>query len=267
MLSKSDVLVCVLLALPAGRAAAQLPDWDPLSRNATRESLQALLQRLDGAAQSPAYSPTLRAQATAEATKIQSRLTAGDFITGDRIMMVVEGEQMLSDTFAVTPGPELVVPNLGTIPLLGVLRAELEPHLTQQVARFIRNPKLRAGTLVRISVEGGVERPGFYTVPTEIVLTDALQLAGGLGRTAKLNDVVIQREAEVLWDGPALLQAITLGRTLDELGVRAGDRIVVGEQGEGISGFYNSARSVSLILALPAAVVGLIALLSGGRGR
>jgi protein involved in polysaccharide export with SLBB domain len=260
MLSKSGVVVLALLAFPAGRAAGQLPGWDPLSRNATRESLQALLQRMEGAAQSPAYSPTLRAQATTEATKVKTRLATGDFLTGDRVMMVVEGEQLLSDTFSVSPGPEIVVPNVGTIPLQGVLRAELEPHLTQQVARFVRNPKVRARTLVRISVDGGVGQPGFYTVSTEIVLTDVLQMAGGMGRDAKLDDVSIERNAEPLWDGPALQEAITLGRTLDELGVRAGDRVVVGLQGSGISGFYESARTFTLILALPAAIAGLFAL-------
>jgi protein involved in polysaccharide export with SLBB domain len=267
MLIRFGVVLLVTLGVFAGRAGAQDSSWDPLARNASRESLQALLGRLESAAQSPAYSSALRSMATAEATKIGNRLATGDFLTGDRVMMIVDGEQMLSDTFAVTPGPELIVPNVGTIQLKGVLRAELEPYLTQQVARFIRNPKVRARTLVRITVDGGVERPGFFTVPTEMVLTDVLQLAGGLGRGAKLDDMAIEREAEVLWDGPALQEAITFGRTLDELGVRAGDRIVVGEQGEGISGFYTTARSVGLILALPAAVVGLVALLGGGRSR
>jgi protein involved in polysaccharide export with SLBB domain len=261
MSTRSAFVMLVALALPAGRAAAQHPDWDPLKRNATREALQDLLQRMEGAAQSPAYSAVLRAQADTEATRIRNRLVAGDFITGDRVMMQVEGEQMLSDTFAVSPGPELIVPNVGTIPLKGVLRTELEAHLTQQVARFVLNPKIRANTLVRISVEGGVGQPGFYMVPTDVVLTDLLQMAGGIGREGSLEDLAIERDRETLWDGPAVREAIILGRTVDEMGIRAGDRVVVGERGgAGIGGFGETARSLTFIAALPATFLGLLAL-------
>jgi protein involved in polysaccharide export with SLBB domain len=261
MSTRSACLIIAALALPAGTAAAQHPDWDPLNRNATRESLQDLLQLMEGAAQSPAYSAVLRAQATTEATRIRNRLTAGDFVTGDRVMLQVEGEQMLSDTFAVSPGPELVVPNVGTIPLKGVLRTELVGHLTQQVARFVRNPKVRANTLVRISVEGGVGQPGFYTVPTDVVLTDVLQLAGGIGREGSLEDLAIERDRETLWDSPAVREAIILGRTVDEMGIRAGDRLVVGERGSGgIGSFGDTARSLTYVFTVPAAILGLLAI-------
>lgn len=254
------LLALALLVGGAPVARAQAPGWDPLSRTASRESLQGLLNRLQAAAESPAYSPVLRAQARAEADKIRNRLAAGDFLTGDRILLIVEGEQALSDTFSVTPGPELVLPTAGTMSLAGVLRSELEGRLSEHVQRYVRNPKIRAQTLVRLMLDGQVSKPGFYTLSTDLILTDALDLAGGLSREADLEKVAVERQNTVLWDAAALQRAIADGRTLDQLGVRAGDRIYVGGKPTSLGGFESSARTLLLLLTVPAAVTSLIAI-------
>src|SRR6267154_1476674 len=86
---------------------------------ATRESLRDELARLERAG----------ASGQAGAALIRTRLEAGDFQTGDRIVIRVEGEAQLTDTFVVSNGPQLDLPQVGTVSLQGVLRSELKSRL------------------------------------------------------------------------------------------------------------------------------------------
>src|SRR5690348_1134894 len=88
-----------------------------------------------------------------------------EFHVGDRIALVVEGPQALADTAVVRDGLILQLPTFGDIPLAGVKRSNIQPYLTQQISKFIKDPVVHAIPLVRISILGEVGRPGFYTVP------------------------------------------------------------------------------------------------------
>src|SRR5207249_6695292 len=90
------------------------------------------------------------------------------FQAGDRILLHVEGDSALSDTFTVVAGPALRLPEIGEISLAGVPRANLEAHLTRELGRFIKDPVVQARALIRVSVLGEVTRPGYYAVPVEI---------------------------------------------------------------------------------------------------
>src|SRR5881396_146123 len=90
----------------------------------------------------------------------QTPITA--FQAGDRILLRVEGDSALSDTFTVVAGPALRLPLIGEIPLAGVPRADVEAHLTRELGRYIKAPVVQARALVRVSVVGQVTRPGFY---------------------------------------------------------------------------------------------------------
>ncbi|HEX9218816.1 MAG TPA: polysaccharide biosynthesis/export family protein [Gemmatimonadales bacterium] len=149
------------------------------------------------------------------------------FQAGDRILLHVEGDSALSDTFTVVAGPTLRLPNIGEISLAGVRRTDLEAHLTRELSRYIKDPVVQARALIRVSVVGEVTRPGFYAVPVDLVLPDALMLAGGATQQARVDRLRIVRGNASLWDGDRLQTAIAHGATLDQLGVQAGDRIQV----------------------------------------
>ncbi len=157
----------------------------------------------------------------------QSRAQHPTFQVGDRILLRVEGDSALSDTFTVVAGPALRLPVIGAIPLAGVERNDLEAHLTRQLSRYIKDPVVQARALIRVSVVGEVSHPGFYAVPIDLVLPDALMLAGGATQQARVDQLQILRGGAALWGGTDLQAAIARGATLDALGVRAGDRIQV----------------------------------------
>ena len=84
------VVVVALLLVPRLVAGQSGDGANPLGLGATRQALEARAQRLEAARS---------AGAAQEAAAIRTRLARGDFRVGDRILMIVEGESALSDTF------------------------------------------------------------------------------------------------------------------------------------------------------------------------
>jgi protein involved in polysaccharide export with SLBB domain len=244
------VLSALLFTVITPVGAQIMPGWDPTGLQLSRAELQEILDRFEQTAESSAYSRTLRDQAAREASLIRSRLEEGDMRAGDRVLMVVEGHEQLSDTFNVVGGRLIVLPDIGRVPLEGVLRSELQEYLTKHIARFIRDPVLQVRALVRVQILGAVVRPGFYPVPSDLLISDVLMLAGGPAASAKIEDMEIKRGAETIWGREDLREALIEGRTLDQLSVRAGDGIHVPEQSSRLSSVQNIMFIVSGLASL-----------------
>lgn len=254
------VIVAACAALLAQPASAQRSSWDPQRAQVSRESLQVLMLRLEETARSPVYSSRLRERSRAEAAQLRQRLTEGDFFLGDRIAFTIEGGAApLSDTATVDGNRTIAISQYGSISLQGVLRSELTTHLTQQLARLITNPVVRALALIRVTIVGEVKTPGFYTLPVETLLDQALMMAGGPTGNSRLDAIRIVRAGETIWDGGAVEQAIAEGRTLNALGVRAGDQIVVPRESE--RNWESTARTVGLLVTLPFTIISVVNLL------
>ena len=218
--------LAAILAIP-GLCAAQSPERDPGRLELTREQLIDLRAELESVVASDGYSEETRDQAASNIEAISERLTEGDFRVGDRVVLDIEGELNMPDTLMVEPGPAIEIPALGRIGLGGVLRSELEGHLTQEVGRYIQMPRLRATSLIRLSIQGEVSLPGFYAVPADMLLGDVFMVAGGPTNASRMDGVFIERGAVPLWEAEELQNAIVDGRTLDQLNLRAGDQIMV----------------------------------------
>lgn len=226
----------------------------------TREALQDLLDRLDKSANSSAYSATLRARVRAQAELIRTRLTEGDFQVGDRIELAVEDQPFLSDTFVVDQGLVLTLPTVGDVSLTGVLRSELRRHVSGYLGGFLREPIVRARALIRVAVLGGVVAPGFYDIAGEALLTDAFMMAGGLTPTAKVEEILVERGEDRIWEGRLLQAAMIGGRTLDQLSLKAGDRIFIPESGAGLGGSQQSVQALGILIALPLTIAAVLQL-------
>jgi protein involved in polysaccharide export with SLBB domain len=245
LLSRSRAVIhglalSLLMASPA--AAQQRPAGAEL---ATRVRLQDELARLERDGD--------KGSGEGLAALIRSRLERGDFEAGDQILLLVDGEQTLSDTFAVAPGPMgpvLELPQVGGVPLDGVLRSELEARVQSYLARYLRNPVVRVRPLLRVVVEGDVARPGFYAASPQQPLSDVINAAGGLTQRAKTSAIRVARGDETIWSGAALQQALGRGYSLDQLNLRAGDRLIV----PGRSDSERAFRIVAIALTIPAAI-------------
>jgi protein involved in polysaccharide export with SLBB domain len=212
---------------PSEGLMAQEAAVGPKTVRATRQQLEGLRAHYEAAARSQAYSPELRARARDQADTVRRRLQEGDFRSGDWVIMTLEGEPALSDTFRVTGDRSLGLPAVGAVSLVGVLRSELESHLTRQIGRYINQPVVYARSYMRISFAGEVGTPGYHLMAAETPISEAIMLAGGPTVSAKLSNVQIHRGAEKIWSGEALQLAIREGWTLAELDLQDGDQVDV----------------------------------------
>ena len=248
--------VALLAVIPLGPGQCQSRDvGNPLGLEATRDALEARARRLEQAAQSGSLSQSQRPDSEREAAAIRTRLTVGDFEVGDRVLLTVEGEKELSDTFTVAPGRVLTLPTVGEVALAGVLRSELQAYLARRLAQNVRDPVVRARAFVRLSIQGAVARPGYYGVPGEALLSDALMLAGGPTAEAQVGKLHIDRGGKPIWEGKALQRAIAEGRTIDNAMLIAGDEYVVPRHAR--SDLGETLRFGVLVLSIPLTIYSL----------
>ncbi len=146
------------------------------------------------------------------------------------------------------PDRTVEVGEIGAISLAGLLRSELEPYLQEELSRYIREPEIHAESLIRVAIMGHVNRPGFMVLPASMLLEDAIMAAGGPGQSADLDEIWIERSGEEIWEGAALQEALVEGRTLDQLNLRAGDRIEVPQEQPG---FFSRGVVRTLLFTLP----------------
>jgi len=226
------VLGCLLVAV------ASLSAQESETALASRTFLQGELTRLGN---------------DPSAALIRARLESGDFLAGDRIFIRVQGDSVLTDTFTVVGDLQLPLPAIGAIPLRGVLRSELKDKVTGYLSQYLREPSVEVRPLMRIVVEGQVNKPGFYAAAPERPLADVINAAGGFTQQAKMTDMRLQRGGTTIMNGRQLQNAMGQGFSLDRLNIRPGDRVYVPQRADS----ERTLRIVGLILSVP---VGILAL-------
>lgn len=222
---RAAILVAGLLLVGVPGYAQGPQSWDSKRVQVTRSDLSELLAQYEQLLESKSHSGHFKARIRSEADAIRERLEHGDIQVGDQIVLFVEGQRELSDTFTVRAGQVLFVPNVGDIPVAGLLRSELQDRISEHMGRYVVNPVVRVRPLIRIMVAGEVGRPGYYVVPTESLMTDVLMLAGGPNSQAAIDKLRVERQGTRRHEGEALQKAITEGRTLDQMNFHPGDQI------------------------------------------
>lgn len=250
MKTVTKVTIAAFLMCVGGAAQAQTVDDSLVARPlATRAQLQELQQRLQNGDDRGGRADLL--------ARVNMRLTAGDFRPGDRILLSVQGDTALSDTFVVGPDRTLRLPSptTGAMSMSGVLRSELQDRLQSYVARFVNNPVVRARPLIRLSIQGEVERAGYYVVPADALLGDAVMAAGGTTQNADLRKARVERNGDELLESEDLHRLIAQGTTIDEANLRDGDQIIFPTARRG--DVNNNLRFVGLLVSIAGGVYGL----------
>jgi len=128
----------------------------------------------------------------------------------------------------IGPGTGIHWPDIDEdISVAGLLDSEIESFLQKELGKYLRNPTVRAQGLLRLSILGAVGQPGFYSFPMDFLVTDAIMEAGGPGGDAKMNKSEIRRSGTVVVSKDAMQEAFRLGLTLNDIGARPGDELLV----------------------------------------
>lgn len=242
---RGPVLTGLALVALAWPAVAQ----DTRRAYASRSELEASLAEIEQVVRSPGYSQRLRTSKRKEQQLIRQRLADGDLQVGDKIAIQVEGVTEYTDTFTVGPGRILTLPGGLTVPVQGVLRAEADSFFAAQMGRVVRNPSVQVKPMIRLSVLGQVGNPGFYHLPADILVSDAIMAAGGPLGGADPGKTRVRRSGAEIVSPIEFKEVLASGLTLDQMNLRAGDELIVEtirvRQGFGVGAVIAAASLVS----------------------
>ncbi len=226
------LLASTLMLAPAA-AQSQNGELPPEARGpTTRQELTQSLSAWDSLA-SQGYGHAAR-----EATAIRRRLTDGDFRTGDRIVLTILNSSEypvdlvapFRDTLTVIEGGTLMLPLAGAVSVRGLLRPELDAHLTRELSQVFRDPpRIVTSTTIPVGVSGAVGRQGFFSYPPSARVQEVIMHSGPSGN-ADLNRIVVKRNRRDIVSADSLRVEIARGATLEQLDIRAGDEFAVAER-------------------------------------
>jgi polysaccharide export outer membrane protein len=166
-----------------------------------------------------AAAPASAASAMAFAEEGAYRLNAGD-----KLRVVVFGQDGLSNTYLVGPGGVITMPLIGAVPARGLTTDALARAIAVRLRRgFIRDPHvaIEIDTYRPLFLLGEVTLPGQYPYVPHMTVENAIAIAGGFTPRAYRSDVRIDRP---VGSGVVRKRASLLAR------VRPGDTIFVKER-------------------------------------
>ena len=243
---------------------AQVPT--PMERRpqATRAELESTLVEIEKiTGPGSVYSDEIKRQKQLEAALIRQRLQEGDIQVGDQLQITLSvptspGAAPINGPFTIGPNQLLTLPEIPPIPMRGVLRSEVKAYLTEYLSRLFRDQTVQVVSTIRLTIVGGVGKPGFYQLPAETPLPDAIMAAGGPGDEKALQESIIRRSNEEIVGEDEVAAAIRDGLTLDQLNLRAGDELVVGQASS--RNWFQTLRTYMLIPGLIVSFIGLLRL-------
>jgi polysaccharide export outer membrane protein len=126
--------------------------------------------------------------------------TAGRLQVGDKIKIVVVGEEKISGDYEIDPEGSISVPVAGTMRVAGLTKSELERQLAQKLrsAQYLRDAMVTVDIAAfrPFYVLGEVEKPGEYPYHAGLGVVSAVAVAGGYTYRANKSYVLVQRAGE-----------------------------------------------------------------------
>jgi polysaccharide export outer membrane protein len=183
--------------------------------------------RASFAATPRAYAPAQYppAQAAYAAAPMPAAYDAGYRLdAGDKLRVVVYGQEGLTNTYAIDAGGSITMPLIGSVPARGRTPAGLAAEISGKLRNgYIRDPS------VAVEIEsyrpffilGEVAAPGQYPYVPNMSVESAVAIAGGFSPRAKRDRVTLTHT-----DGSGAMRAeVPLGTA-----VSPGDTVLVGER-------------------------------------
>lgn len=203
-------------------------NWDRLSRRSSNADEPAIPRARFGMGvrqlrwaflAAIALAPTLPAQAP-EGAPPSPRLAVGD-----RVIVKVWPDVMLSDTAVVDERGEISLRHVGSIGVLAFDYDRLRDTLRARYATFLRSPVIDVTAFRRVTVNGAVAKPDIYMIDLSSTIRDVIARAGGVAQYGDVRKVSILRGGQAIpapnWDKPA---------TVADYRLESGDVILVGRR-------------------------------------
>src|SRR6202165_5683280 len=216
MLGVRAVILCLIAALVLSRS---MRTPAPVAAAQPQSDLDSIAY-----GQSYAMSPAPTAVAYAAAPMPAAYDVAYRLDAGDKLRVVVYGQEGLTNTYAIDAGGSITMPLIGSVPARGRTPATLASAITAKLRDgFIRDPS------VAVEIEayrpffilGEVAAPGQYPYVPNMSVESAVAIAGGFSPRARRDRVTLTHTDA---SGSARI-VVPLGTALSP-----GDTVLVGER-------------------------------------
>ncbi len=163
----------------------------PYAQQSYRQSYRQPYARQSGAGGAYAAAPYGYAYASAS-----QAMPAYTLDSGDRLRIVVFGQEGITGSYLVDAGGNISMPLIGVVPARGHTTAQLSAMISQRLKQgYVREPH------VTVAVEsyrpffilGEVANPGQYPYVAHMTVENAVAIAGGFAPRAKKDKVELTR--------------------------------------------------------------------------
>ena len=116
--------------------------------------------------------------------------------SGDRLRVVVFGQQNLTNTYAVDASGRIEMPLIGSVVARGLTPQQLAQSVAASLRRgYMRDPSVSAEIVAYrpFFILGEVNNPGQYPYLAHMTVETAVAIAGGYGPRGSKGDVTISR--------------------------------------------------------------------------
>jgi polysaccharide export outer membrane protein len=143
---------------------------------------------------------------------------------GDRLRVVVFGQEGLTNTYTVDAGGSITMPLIGAVRARGLSPAELAGAVTARLKKgYLREPYVAAEVEAYrpFFILGEVAAPGQYPYVPNMTIESAVAIAGGFTPRAQRSGIKLTRTGEA-----GTLQAVVPTGTL----LKPGDTVLIQER-------------------------------------
>lgn len=144
--------------------------------------------------------PTLQHASAGELRAMAAAATSAPRLQrGDKIRIVVYGEDKVGGDYEIDPGGFVTMPLAGTVHAAGLTTAAFQRLLTKKLrSEYLKDPQVTVEviTFQPVYVMGEVERPGEYPFRTDLNVVTATALAGGVTYRGSRTTVEIRHAGE-----------------------------------------------------------------------
>jgi polysaccharide biosynthesis/export protein len=143
---------------------------------------------------------------------------------GDKLRVVVYGQEGLTNTYAIDAAGSITMPLIGTVPARGRTPAGLAAEITAKLRNgYIRDPSVAVeiDSYRPFFILGEVQAPGQYPYVPNMTVESAVAIAGGFTPRAKRNMVTVTHTDA----GGSGRYVVPMGTSL-----APGDTVFVGER-------------------------------------
>lgn len=147
------------------------------------------------------------------------------FKPGKALRVTIWQQPDLSGDYSIDSEGYVIFPLIGRIKVSRYTRDSLKSYLSSEYSNYLRSPIITIEPLIRVSVLGEVKAPGLFRVNPESPLWDVIEMTGGPTTVANMKKIKVMRRGKVI--NKELLIAFENGESLNSLGFKSGDQIVV----------------------------------------